>query len=640
MLAPPIELAIERLRRLPQRSSDVFELALIRLPSWITGEPGGPYRPVMYLARSREVGVVGASEPSRPAQVGQLDPWQALAGVGCHDRVGHRPGTIAVREPALGEALREHCDALGIPVRVEESLPLVDEVKADMERSLAGVRRVPGYLDGAGVTIDGVRAFADAAVQFHGAALWCHLADYDLVRIESPRMPGALSCFVVMGGGGQEFGLGFFSSPTAHEAFSDARGPEDPVFERSHWALTFDELHEMPVADGDLWLDHSLPVAAPHAHPFFCGLRRGRVPERADASRLAIVEGLLRALATTTEDELDRGRWSKRVHTFAGEVEYTLALPDVLEPRPLQGAMPDRRIMERTFADLQREIDRLHLEGSDAVNAHLASIGGRVPHVPGEGPRAEADEKYHAALGAHGRHRQKLAREAIALWPDHADAWILRAEDMPDLRRARELWQHALDAAARELGPERMRDVVGHFWIELPTRPYMRALAGLARIEWLLDERKAALEHWREMLRLNPSDNQGIRHVLVPRLLAEGLDEEATRVLEMFPEDPSAMGEFAKALLAFRHEGPGPAAAGALQRAHRANRHVLKYLVGNADSTAVPRDGYYSPGDEREAAMVADELAAAIENSAGARVWLREFRREGKKTRKRGRRPR
>ena len=52
---------------------------------------------------------------------------------------------------------------------------------------------------------------------------------------------------------------------------------------------------------------------------------------RPDARGLAHAEALLRALAETTEDELDAGTWQKRVHTFDGPIELTFLLPFLLE---------------------------------------------------------------------------------------------------------------------------------------------------------------------------------------------------------------------------------------------------------------------------------------------------------------------
>ncbi len=66
----------------------------------------------------------------------------------------------------------------------------------------------------------------------------------------------------------------------------------------------------------------------------------------------------------------------------------------------------------------------------------------------------------------------------------------------------------------------------GDFWLMVETRPYTRARAALAAVVWRLGRREEALEHQRELLRLNPRDNQGLRYRQANWLLAlESYDE-------------------------------------------------------------------------------------------------------------------
>jgi tetratricopeptide (TPR) repeat protein len=94
------------------------------------------------------------------------------------------------------------------------------------------------------------------------------------------------------------------------------------------------------------------------------------------------------------------------------------------------------------------------------------------------------------------------------------------------------------------LGRETFEEEAGHFWGILETRPYMRARQGLAVCLWELGEREEAIEHYREILDLNPGDNQGIRHELAGRLLDEEMDEEMDEelgeLLERYEEDAPA----------------------------------------------------------------------------------------------------
>ncbi|HEY6195662.1 MAG TPA: hypothetical protein VI504_11535 [Candidatus Eisenbacteria bacterium] len=540
-----------------------------------------------------------------------------------------------MRDPALAGALRERLERLGIAIEPVSRLPLIDEAVADMTHELIGDSPPNGYLDQRGVTLERLRAFADAAAEFYRAAIWNYLSGEDLVRVESAAPERSLAWFVVLGAAQLEHGLGFYSSAGDFERFAEAAETREPALQESRWSLTFAPTHELPYPDSDAWIDHALPVAAPRAHPFLARMGHGELLDRPDAAQLSYVEGLLRSLALTVEDDLDAGRWQKTVPTADGAREYVFALPDVLDPPPVHAEPRDRRGTERVIHDLEYAMSQQKFANAEEMNEFLAGFRGRVvPHAPADTPRQQAAEKYYAALDAAGRLRVKLAREAIALWPDYADAWALRAEEMPDIRKSREFWKRALQAATRELGAAAFREHAGNFWNVLATRPYMRARDGLAHADWALGDRIAATENWLDLMDLDPDDHLGVREVLVPRLLDLGRDDEAAKLLEQYADDPAAIFAFSRALLAFRRDGASPRATAALASALRANRHALKYLIRAAAPDPTLDDGYYRPGDEREAAIIFDELGRAFEATAGAVAWLRKQRRDGKKTRK------
>jgi hypothetical protein len=54
------------------------------------------------------------------------------------------------------------------------------------------------------------------------------------------------------------------------------------------------------------------------------------------------------------------------------------------------------------------------------------------------------------------------------------------------------------------------------------------------------DELQEALSIYREMMELNPSDNQGIRSQLAGCLYEAGCDEELEKLLSRYRSDPSA----------------------------------------------------------------------------------------------------
>src|SRR5258707_15515862 len=82
-----------------------------------------------------------------------------------------------------------------------------------------------------------------------------------------------------------------------------------------------------------------------------------------------------------------------------------------------------------------------------------------------------------------------LAKQALQVWPDCVDAYALLAEQARSPKQTIELYEQAVAARERDLGPEFFRDEAGRFWMFTPARPYMRARYGLAQALWVVRPR-------------------------------------------------------------------------------------------------------------------------------------------------------
>ena len=645
-MSSPIDLELERLKRLPA-GADVWQLALLTMPQWITGEDRAAYRPRIALCRSAELGVVGASDPSVPEQPGLELALRAIHSMTKLRQISARPACVEVRDMELRRQLGPMLEAAGIEIHVVDELDQIDEVEEDMRRRFG--KPADGRSQFArGVEPGCIRAFAEAAVEFHDAAPWNHLTDLDLVKVESASVPTGMKWFIVVGAVGMTQGILFLRSERDHAAMVAADPDMDQLAETPRWSVSLGGVEEMPLIDYELWQANDLPRAAGGRFPLLAQLAAPGPGEQADAARVEFTEALLRVLAETTEDDLDSGRWFRTVRSFEGVVTITLALPGVLtidapgnkrssgrrsparQPAPL-----DRREIELGLAELLRSAKEQGIDSPSELNAFFArQVGKPLPSPRADSTdRGKAEALVHRALQAAGRARIKLAREATRRWADCADAWVLLAESMPDPARSLELYREAVAAAERALGPDVLRDRRGHFWSVLETRPYMRARLGLAFALWDAGDREAALGHWTEMIELDPGDHQGVRYPLAHRLLTLCRDDDAARVLARFTEDQTAEFAYARVLVAFRRSGEGDAANRALEAAIRSNPHVLKYLLA---PEALPDDlpAEYAPRSEEEAQVAADALSDAWANTPEAVDWLRGRRREAKQLRR------
>jgi tetratricopeptide (TPR) repeat protein len=285
----------------------------------------------------------------------------------------------------------------------------------------------------------------------------------------------------------------------------------------------------------------------------------------------------------------------------------------------------DRRLMERTFADINRLLAGHEFTSPEELNAAIRELDLDQIHWKARTPLDEAQNLMYDAWEADGDQRALLARKALTISPDCADAYSLLADETAKSgKEALDLYRRALAAGERALGPDRFRDLTGEFWGALETRPYMRARHSLANLLWDLGEVDEALDHCVDMLRLNPGDNQGVRYELLAHLLQLDLNQPASTLLSRYPGEVTAIWTYGRALLAFRTEGKTRSSTTLLEKAIKANPRVPSYLQ---DPHRLPRQlpDYIGIGDESEAVYCATELLEAWRSTPGAIEWMREI---------------
>ena len=284
----------------------------------------------------------------------------------------------------------------------------------------------------------------------------------------------------------------------------------------------------------------------------------------------------------------------------------------------------DIRVTEKVMTDLTTLLNEQQFGSADDAKSFLENLmgSGKMPSTVKTTALQKAQELIYEAFDASGKCRVDLARRALEVCRDCADAYVLLAEEAnTSIEKAKELYEQGVKAGERALGPEMFKNDAGYFWGILETRPYMRARAGLAQCLWTLGRREEALEHYRDMLRLNPNDNQGIRYILANCLLDAGQEQELEKLLEQYGDDIAATWPYTRALLLYRQEGPSSRAKKALSEAKTCNRFVPLYLLGKKQ---LPRHlpEYVGIGDENEAiAYVADALEI-WQKTPGALNWL------------------
>ena len=172
----------------------------------------------------------------------------------------------------------------------------------------------------------------------------------------------------------------------------------------------------------------------------------------------------------------------------------------------------------------------------------------------------------------------KLFRRALELDPQHADAHNHLGIVCLGARKLRGAEQHfraAIDGGQRHLESEGGEVP----WGLVENRPYLRALANLALV--LCEQKKwpEALAIHKQMLRLNPNDNQGVRWLVGVECLRVGDNEGAVEAFEKVMTEEVGCA-FGLALSKLRVGGPSAEIGEALLTGFAANRYVAPMLLG------------------------------------------------------------
>ncbi len=234
-----------------------------------------------------------------------------------------------------------------------------------------------------------------------------------------------------------------------------------------------------------------------------------------------------------------------------------------------------------------------------------------------------AQDKVYEAWDSTGKKRAVLAREALEISDDCADAYLVLAEEVRDGRKRIELYRKAVAAGGRALGKDWETEYKGVCWLAHETRPVMRALARLAMELQGEDELNEALTLYRELMELNPNDNQGIRYQLAGCLYEAQCDQELEKLLAAYKNDPSAALLYTKTLHLFRKNGPSKVSEKALKDAFKANINVPIYL---SDIVEMPDEppAYIGFGDDNEAIAYVMDQGYLWWDTEGASEWMAE----------------
>lgn len=259
-----------------------------------------------------------------------------------------------------------------------------------------------------------------------------------------------------------------------------------------------------------------------------------------------------------------------------------------------------------------------------------ALLPGARPRLGARGPRRPPVEKkwldaqtlVDAADGLdpakHAVKRESLARRALRLSKDHAEAWCVLADQAPNANEAVAAYGEAVEAGERFLGKTllaRARGAVG----EVPGGAgLLRARRGLVDALSAIGRVDEAIDAGLLLLKLDVRDPASVGPFLLALAIGQQRWEVARHLLAVMDEDEGVHVPWGRALVEFGEMGDVPSARAALERAVKVNRHVAGALLGDEPN----RRG--RPGLAlMEAEIYTEAYRSSWLDVPGAVAWLR-----------------
>ncbi|WP_440897017.1 SEC-C metal-binding domain-containing protein [Amphibacillus sp. Q70] len=263
---------------------------------------------------------------------------------------------------------------------------------------------------------------------------------------------------------------------------------------------------------------------------------------------------------------------------------------------------------EKMMRDIQKLLNEQEFETEEEAQQFLDQLLNDQEFIPpvSTSPRDLAQDKLYEASQTEGTKRKKLIKEALEIYPNSPDAYLLMAQDVKSPLEQYQFYYQAVIAGKKDLGEAFFEENAGQFWLMTETRPYMRAKAELAFYHAHYGDKTIAITEFNDLLSLNPNDNQGIRYPLLTLYIEEEDYLEAENLIVRYADDKSASFLFNQALIYYFKDGLTAKTKNQLKKADQQNPYVKNYLTGK---TAMPKrlPDHIGFGDQAEAVMYTQE---------------------------------
>ncbi|MEN0045843.1 MAG: hypothetical protein AAF806_02160 [Bacteroidota bacterium] len=283
---------------------------------------------------------------------------------------------------------------------------------------------------------------------------------------------------------------------------------------------------------------------------------------------------------------------------------------------------------DKFHAIIQKLIDQHQPESKEELQELLNSLVGQSIYdmeLP-DHEKTDADKAQELVWEAYelpidkGRRR---AKKALKLDPDCIAAHEYIGNTYQYYHKRGPHFEKGVEIGRRIFGGDFLKTNKGHFWGVTETRPFMRCLGMLAECYYNPGQTTKAIEIWKEMLELNPNDNQGMRYNLLAALLEQRDLKSYEKYRKEYDDEDSSFFLFSDALKAFIEEGDTTKSRQILRAAIGSNKYVVPIMTSEYPPEEYPDS--YGWGNEDQAIIYAHMAWRAWRRNDGARDWMKKY---------------
>ncbi len=279
---------------------------------------------------------------------------------------------------------------------------------------------------------------------------------------------------------------------------------------------------------------------------------------------------------------------------------------------------------DKVFQDLQRILDSQEFKSEDDVRKFMEGLMSKpIPSFPKESLtiKEQAQDLIFEAVELPDDEGYNLALKAVQMDPDCIEAYEYLGALEPLPHTAILYYKYGIEIGKQIYAKTHFKDGIGNFWIIHETRPFMRCMQAYADCLKNMGRVHEAVLVYEEMIRLNPSDNQGVRDQLLLYLIRINEFNKFRKYDKLYKDDHGAFSSFNRALFAFKTLGSSTISNELLQKAIKSNRYVVPRLLRKhiADEFAE----VYEIGEENEAIYYCYFAHQIWYETSGAIDWIK-----------------